>query len=817
MGFCVDVLPRSGRLSMQDFDKTREQLVKELTQMRLEMAELRASEAKLLGIEKGLRESEARFRLLYENAPLGYHSLDEHGYFLEVNQAWLGILGYSREEVIGKWFGDFLRPAYQEKFRVNFPRFKADGEIHGVELEMVKKDGSTLIVTFDGMIGHDHAGRFRQTHCVLQNVTERKKLEQNSQSTLSLFHIILSNLNSGLLLVTDAGEVEFINQAFCDLFDIDGAPCKLYGLKAPEITEKLKKGFTNPQKVLSRIMDIIEKNQPIRGEEIILSDGRTYLRDFIPIRVEGKSCGRLWYFSDITELKESEEKKLRLSAIVDSSDDAIIGKSLEGFITSWNKGAEKIYGYREHEVIGKSITILAPTDSEDEIHAFLGQVKNGKSLKCARTVRRKKSGENVYISLTISPIIDRQGRIIGASTIARDISDRIRTEQQSEALQAQLFQAQKLEAIGTLTSGIAHDFNNLLQVVIGYSEMFLQSKKEGDHDHTIVRQIYDAGQRGAELVRNLMTFSRKNKNNPKPVNLNDRVEQVTRILASTIHKMVVIKTILAPNLAIVVADPAQIDQVLMNLAINAKDAMDDDGELTIKTANVILDDKYCSDHVEVKPGAYVVLTVSDTGHGIDKETLGHIFEPFFTTKQTGKGTGLGLSTVYGIIKKHEGCIDCKSEPGHGTTFTIYFPACSAYKTEADAPNGKMALGQSTETILVVDDEQATRDLMSRMLRRQGHQVLKARDGVETLELYNKGPGQISLVILDLVMPKMSGQVCLERLLKIDPKAKVIISTGLSPNDERVALAIRSGAKASIHKPYDMDEILNLVRDTLEKD
>ena len=281
--------------------------------------------------------------------------------------------------------------------------------------------------------------------------------------------------------------------------------------------------------------------------------------------------------------------------------------------------------------------------------------------------------------------------------------------------------------------------------------------------------------------------------------------------------MIEIERILAPDLARINADTSQMDQVLMNLAVNAKDAMHDEGKLTIKTANVVLDDEYCRAHVGVSPGPYVLLMVSDTGHGMEKETLARIFEPFFTTKTEGKGTGLGLSTVYGIVKQHNGSIDCESESGHGTIFKIYIPeilkreAILESTTKGTRPKG------GTETILIVDDEKSTRDVIKRMLSRVGYKLMTACDGKEALDLYKQEGAKISLVILDLMMPKMGGQKCLEELLKIDPQAKVLIATGVSSNNQQTSLTINSGAKAVIHKPYDIDLLLTTVRNILDRD
>ncbi len=447
-------------------------------------------------------------------------------------------------------------------------------------------------------------------------------------------------------------------------------------------------------------------------------------------------------------------------------------------MTSWNKGAEIIFGYKEHEVIGKSISILAPNDRQYEPERLLNQIKVGRSVKNVETIRQRKDGANIPVSLTVSPIIDENGGVVGASAIARDISDRVKAEQQREALQSQFFQAQKMEAVGILAGGVAHDFNNLLQAVIGYSELLLDQKKPGDPELEDIQRIYDSGKRGADLVKSLLMFSRKVQPELRPIDLNHEIAQVRKLLSHSIPKNIKIDLRLSDALERILADPSQTGQVIMNLAINARDAMPDGGTLTIETANVELDKAYCAIDPELSPGAYVLLAVSDTGQGMDKETLSHIFEPFFTTKEKGKGTGLGLATVYGIVKQHNGRITCYSEIEHGTTFEIYLPAIQADKApETQTEAGPIQRG--TETILLVDDEETIRNLGTRLLNKFGYKVVTANDGKEALEIYQRECNSISLIILDLIMPVMDGKKCLAEILRVNPNAKVVLASGHS--------------------------------------
>jgi two-component system, cell cycle sensor histidine kinase and response regulator CckA len=385
---------------------------------------------------------------------------------------------------------------------------------------------------------------------------------------------------------------------------------------------------------------------------------------------------------------------------------------------------------------------------------------------------------------------------------------------ESNALRAQLLQAQKMEAIGALAGGIAHDFNNLLQTVLGYSDFMLQRKNEEEQDYTDLQKIYKAGKRGADLVKSLLTFSRKVDTNYVPVDLNQEIIQVRHLLSRTIPKTIKIDLHLSGNLESIKADPSQVGQVLMNLGVNARDAMPDGGILTIETANVQLDKEYCSSHLEAMPGSYALLTFSDTGQGMGRKTLSHIFEPFFTTKERGKGTGLGLANVYGIVRQHNGHIMCYSEPGHGTTFKIYLPSIQKDK-DLRSPPKETAVPRGTETILLVEDDDEIRELGAGLLNEFGYEVITANNGREALKIYEREGAGISLIILDLIMPVMDGRQCLAEILRINPNARVVIASGYSETGP-VNGVMAAGAKGFIQKPYTMRQLLTTVRQILDR-
>jgi len=395
----------------------------------------------------------------------------------------------------------------------------------------------------------------------------------------------------------------------------------------------------------------------------------------------------------------------------------------------------------------------------------------------------------------------------------RYVTRAVRMMNEQKQLEKELQQAQKLEAVATLAGGVAHDFNNLLQAIQASSELLLLKTHEGEPGFPLLNQIIDAVDRGGSLIRQLLTYSRKIKSDKRPINLNDQAQQVYQLLQRTIPKMIEIDLRLEEDLKLVDADPVQIEQVLMNLAINARDAMPDGGRLVIMTANLRRPEKHTGTLARSPSREWVLLSVSDTGHGMDKGTLEQIFEPFFSTKAPGKGTGLGLSMVHGIVKNHDGRITCRSTPGKGTSFRIYLPAVEA-KMEKKPLEEKKEYQAGNETILLVDDEEAVRQTGKERLERAGYTVLTASGGEMALDVYRQKTLKIHLVLLDLIMPGMGGISCLYELLQTDPGAKIVIISGYSPDEETMEV-IKACTNGYLRKPYTGDQLLSTVRKALD--
>jgi PAS domain S-box-containing protein len=501
------------------------------------------------------------------------------------------------------------------------------------------------------------------------------------------------------------------------------------------------------------------------------------------------------------ELRDSQN---RLSLITDSSQDAIIGKSLDGIITHWNKGAEQIYGYTPQEIIGKPISMLAPPERAEEIPQILRKIRNGERVEYFESVRVTKDKRKLNMSISVSPIHDAEGRIVGASTIARNITTQKKVEDQ-------LRQSQKMEAVGRLAGGIAHDFNNLLGIVTACSEL-LKGKVELSAIE-YVDNIREATKRGASLTKQLLAFSRRQPAQPQILELNERLKEVSKLLRPLMGDDVEVTLLSRSSTAIVELDPGQLDQIVVNLAVNARDAMPRGGRLIIEVGGFIFDDAFAKQHPPMTAGSYVMLAISDNGIGMDEATRARIFEPFFTTKEIGKGTGLGLSTVYGIIQQSGGHVWVYSEVGHGTTFKIYFPSAEKkLKGEEAIEEESLPPRREGSTVLLVEDDTMMRRLTRKMLEEHGYQVLEAEDGKVALKVIAASHTSIDITLTDVVMKSMTGPELVLRLTESYPAMKVVYMSGYTGE-----LASHQGLDGSIRlleKPFSKAQLLKTLHSEL---
>jgi PAS domain S-box-containing protein len=529
-----------------------------------------------------------------------------------------------------------------------------------------------------------------------------------------------------------------------------------------------------------------------------------------PIRNHaGASIQFIVSYRDITESQHNAEARARLAAIVDSSDDAIIGKDEVGIVRSWNAAAQRMFGYTAEEMIGQSILRLVPADREKEEFGFLNQIRRGEIISHIETLRKTKDGKSVNVSLTISPIRDKDGTIVGASKIARDITAR-------KQLERQLQQSQKMEAVGQLTGGIAHDFNNLLGVIVGNLELLEKLVVGNEPASKRVQTALKAALRGADLTRRLLSFSSSEELSPTPTVLKDSILNTLELAERTLGPEITIKADLSEAIPPVFVDRAGLENALLNLMVNARDAMPKGGTLSIKSELVALDESYAPVKAgNLQPGTYACICVTDTGVGMSRETLERALEPFFTTKPRGKGTGLGLAMVYGFVKQSGGTVLLYSELGYGTTVKFYLRLA----TEQFKTTKTLSLTSSAATpgrkVLVVDDEVELLEIASSYLHEMGYTTFQAANGASALEVLHREPG-IELVVTDVIMPGgMNGVELVEKIRQLIPGIKVIYSSGF-PSD---ALTERNGTVVDgrlLRKPYQRSEFDALVRETLEE-
>jgi two-component system cell cycle sensor histidine kinase/response regulator CckA len=668
------------------------------------------------------------------------------------------------------------------------------------------------------------------------------------------------------------------------------------------------------------------KNGAIRH---VLIDSSGYFED-------GRLVHTRCFTRDVTAHQEVEQAGARLAAIVASSTDAIIGKTLDGIVTSWNRAAERIFGYSEAEMVGWPIFRLIPDELHDAERDLLERIGRGEPVEFSEAERVRKDGQRIYIAVSVSPIRDSHGHVVGASSIKRDVTER---KQAAEALQRsqerlhlalkaarmgtwqwdvasntlswdeqlhelygiepgqqvtqydhfiervhqddrafvaasiqraleggggldyefrivlpggrirwladqgrvvrdhrgkplymagvcldtterkvieeRLRQAQRMDSVGQLAGGIAHEANNMMSVVLGCADYVLQRTDLPGPVRDDVDQIWKAAKRTAGITQQLLAFSRRQVLQPQVLDLNATVRDLEPILTRTLGETLGLRMHLSPSLSRVRADPGQLEQVLINLTLNARDAMRDQGRLTIETMNVVLDEAYVAGKSvdSLRPGEYAALVVSDSGHGMDRATLGRIFEPFFTTKVVGQGTGLGLSTVYGIVKQSGGFIWVYSEPALGTTFKIYFPVATTSPGSTDlrepAPTAR-----ENETVLVAEDEAMVRGIMARTLRDCGYNVLEAADGRAALEIMEAEAGRVSLIVADVVMPDLGGREMATQLAERWPDVPVLFTSGYTGMDV-VRRGLLNEGHEFLQKPLAPEALARKVREMVD--
>jgi len=511
-----------------------------------------------------------------------------------------------------------------------------------------------------------------------------------------------------------------------------------------------------------------------------------------------------------TARHERAERALRdanehLAAVIQSSPLAIYTLDPTSTVRTWNRAAETLYGWPAEEVIGRPLPTVAQ-DMEDHLR-MRDRALRGEAVRGVEVTRRRKDGASINISLSVAPLHDAAGRVTGMLSIAADLTE-------MRQLEVQYRQAQKMEAVGRLAGGIAHDFNNLLTAIIGTTSLVLEDMGLESRARLDIQEIEKAAKRAAGLTRQLLIFSRQQVLEPRALDLNALVGNLEKMLHRLIGEDIELRTKPSAALGAVRADPGQIEQAIVNLVVNARDAMPKGGRLTIETADVELDRSYAAAHVPFQPGPYVLLAISDTGVGMDGATKARLFEPFFTTKEPGRGTGLGLATVYGIVKQSGGYVWAYSELGHGTTFKIYLPRVAETPERPESATGTPTPVRGSETVLVVEDQEEVRKLTKRVLEGRGYAVLAARNGAEALEIVARHPTRIHLMITDVVMPGMNGRELAELACARRRDLKVLYVSGYTGEAVLQHRLLEAGV-AFLQKPFTPDALARKTREVLD--
>jgi PAS domain S-box-containing protein len=763
---------------------------------------------KLRGIAQDITERKRdaeEIQDLYDHAPCGYDSIDENGEFVRINETELSWLGYTHSELVGqKKFQDLLTDESKRIFEQSFPRFKREGRPKDLELEMVRKDGTILQVLLSSTVVKDKNRGAFVTRTTLYDVTERKRVAEQ----LRLFSERLS-------LATRAASIGVwdwdlrTNQVYWDdkMFEIYGLPkldpmpyARWLQTVHPEdlarVTESRKSIVANKSHCAIEFR-ILRRNGALRyiqdADCVVLNEKQEV------IRVLGVNI-------DITERKTTEHKIQEQANLLGLASDAIVVCGLDEKIQYWNKSAERLYGWTAEEAIGADFTKIAAEDSApfEAAKGILLEKGEWSGEICKTT----KAGSNVIVASRWTLLLDDMQNPRSILAIDTDITEK----KQMEAL---FLRNQRLESIGQLAGGIAHDLNNILAPILLGAQMLRHNAHEPDSPF-ILGTIEANAQRGAEIVKQVVAFARGVDGQRVLLQARYVIAEICGIIRETFPRSITLKTEQQQNLWTILGDATQMHQILLNLAVNARDAMPHGGTLTLAAENRLLDQAGASLRPGLEPGPHVLFRISDTGTGIPQEIADKIFDPFFTTKGPDKGSGLGLSTVMGIVKSHKGHVEFESKVGHGTEFRVYLPAEPALPRLApvkQGPSEVLPKGKG-ELILIVDDEEAVRSVTKRILESNGYRTVIATQGTEAVACYVEKGYEISVVLTDLHMPDMDGVEAIAVLRQINPNVKIIVVTGAG-SALGAPSAREMGVQAYIKKPFDVAHLLVTLQNVLQ--
>lgn len=784
--------------------ETRDTLQMRVAERTRELAEANAA----------LRASEARYRSFVEQGPDLFCRFAADGVLTYVNPAYGRFFGRRAEELVGQSLYSLISEADREAVEASLRRgLRPDMPPLLLEHRVVAADGSLRWLRWTNSAVRDETGRFLEYQAIGQDITEQKRAQVELARNHELYRrAIMAAAAVPYELELPGRRYRFVGEGIRDLTGLEArelTPEKLAavveetvllsecsGLTVAEAQERLERGELEHWRADYRV------RMPM-GEIRWLSDAA------VPVRDErGHVRGLLGILQDVTERRRMAEEHARLATAVEQADELIWMTDPQGRIVYVNPAVERVSGYTRNELLGQTPRLFKSGRHAPEFYEGLwSTLTRGLPWK-GRITNRGKDGRLFELELSISPVRDAVGQIVHFVAVGRDITRQV-------ALEERLREAQKLEAIGRLAAGVAHEFNNLLTVIQG-NALLIDSARLSAEDAHCVGQIVHAAQRAAEVTRSLLMYSRRQPLQMQAVDLNDLVQRTARMLTRVLGEQVTLRLDLQPEVPTLRADAGLVEQLILNLALNARDAMPHGGELVLGTHLHEVAEETARERPEVRPGTSLCLTVRDTGVGIPPEDLPHIFEPFFTTKEVGKGTGLGLASVYGIVQQHGGWIEVESEPGRGTVFRIHFPLVERGRPDTAGRQAQVGLPESGPGILVVEDEEALARLTGNLLRRWGYRVWTATGAPEALALWQAHAAEIDLLLTDVVLPgSISGFELEGRLRQEKPGLRVLYTSGYYEVDLGQAPFLIEGENF-LPKPYRPQQLLEMLRRLLDR-
>ena len=758
--------------------------------------------------EEALRRSEQQYRSVVDNIKQVIFQTDARGVWKFLNAAWTEITGFTTAETLGKSFLSFVHPEDRMRHAEVFqPLLESTSDYFGHEARYLTKAGGFRWIEVFAQLTTEADGRVLGIFGTLTDITERKRADEELAATRARLEHLLVSSPAVLYSVPFSGNYAIASisenvhrQLGYQMHEVVDDPEFWTSRLHPSDAARARAAWAATATDGRRSEQYRIRHRD--GQYRWIHDERRLVRDEDdnPVEIVGS-----WV--DVTEYRQAEEARVRLAAVVEQSAESIVITGLDGTIEYVNPAMEQLSGYTREELVGDKPSVLK---SEKHGAAFYeavwASVQAGEAWSGPITAARK-DGTIFHAAAVVFPVRGADGDVVNYVAGMHDVTH----EQQIED---QLRQAQKMEIAGRLAGGVAHDFNNLITVITGRAQLLLRTDGVTPAQRRDIELIRETASHAAALTRQLLAFSRKQAIVPRVLDLNTIVTHMKKMLVRLIGED--LELVIAPGagLGCVKADPGQIEQVVMNLVVNARDAMPEaGGRITVTTANVRLADDFARLRVDLPPGDYVMLAVSDNGCGMDAETQAHVFEPFFTTKAVDKGTGLGLSTVYGIVKQSEGDIVIESERGAGATFKIFLPRIDA-DAEADVPGVRVNLPRGSETVLLAEDEEAVRGVARELLSLCGYTVLEAANGREGLVLAREHQGPIHLLLTDVVMPVMSGTELAQQLSVLRPAIKVLFMSGYT-NDTDALRRIAEGEIPLLEKPFTTEALARQVRSALD--